>query len=76
MSEWQPIETAPKDGRKVLLVWPELLGRNVLPLVVGAWTGTRWSRPKKFNAVKATPTHWLPIPPLPEASTPYGGREG
>ena len=42
MTEWQPIETAPKDGTEVLLWW---FGRRV----VGRWEDERGrKRPKPY----------------------------
>jgi hypothetical protein len=53
---WQPIETAPKDGSEVLLLFPSETKRT------GYWARLReaWS----VDAVVAMPmpTHWAPLP--------------
>lgn len=63
---WQPIETAPKDGTQILgyTVWPAL-------------TAVRWAQESfyygrpgwedEFSNVEWQPTHWMPLPPPPEA---------
>jgi hypothetical protein len=48
--EWQPIETAPRDGTRVLL-WdggPEAY--------IGYWSGDSWI---------SYPSHWMPLPDPP-----------
>ena len=65
MSAWQKIETAPRDGT-LILVWRKSnneLGYDHLRLSVdyfkhGAWWESRRDMP---------PTHWMPLPPPPEA---------
>lgn len=63
MSEWQPIETAPRDGTDVLLY---LDGR--MPCVAGYFRDGWYSfdAPEKALGFFA-PTHWMPLPspPLP-----------
>lgn len=63
MSEWQPIETAPKDGVPVLL-WPGARDwtEKMRPVVgwhtnLGLWV--TWSG-------YIEPTHWTPIPEPPK----------
>ena len=74
--DWQPIETAPKDGESWIIAWD---GKLVLPLI---WhdadefeTYTGWCSGSKYwggtlydgvNEVSQQPTHWMP---LPEAHT-------
>lgn len=61
MSEWQPIETAPKDETRVLL------GRAGVPsLHTAFWRGGVWhcGNLSYFN----NPTHWMPLPAPPVAS--------
>lgn len=54
--QWQPIETAPKDGRQMILLltpsrWPQV-----------AWSNTWWTA---GFSVECKPTHWMPLPPAP-----------
>ena len=69
MSEWRPIDTAPKDGTFVLLS-----GRD-LPVWQGSWVGTSgryaingWTR---FNSldINWNPTHWMPLPAAPQPTS-------
>lgn len=55
--EWQPIETAPKDGTHVL-GWCRHWGRDVHEVYY--WTGlNRWQTTMQ-------PTHWMPLPDPPK----------
>lgn len=70
--QWQPIESAPKDGTNVLLV--NCKGN----IAAGLWQGDKlnggwWLRggnkPDTFFNFHHGPTHWMPLPAAP-------GREG
>jgi hypothetical protein len=70
--DWQPIETAPKDGTTIL-VWP--------PTWIGCISCAKWSedqhanRPRPFwsrfdshrdsDSRSKPPTHWAPLPAGP-----------
>ena len=56
---WQPIETAPKDGSRVML-WID--GGSEF----GFWNGRSWDDGDFVNDLGAA-THWMPLPPPPEA---------
>lgn len=67
-AEWMPIETAPKDGTRLLLVGKVYAG---LPFV-GVWSPTDFNPAQPWlNAISITrlyehvPTHWMPLPPPP-----------
>ena len=70
--EWQPIETAPKDGTKVLLhcvgggpftpcEWIE----DGLISEEGFWSW--WQADPVFFVEVKNPTHWMPLPEPPQA---------
>lgn len=62
MSEWQPIETAPKDGEMVLLFVP--LKHNG-KFHMGAYrfdNGHWWTDSHTFVS---NPSHWMPLPKPP-----------
>jgi hypothetical protein len=70
MSEWQPIETAPKDGTTVRAGAMSGARPGLVPYPLpyrfldGRWTavvGGEW-RP-----IDPQPTHWMPLPAPPEA---------
>lgn len=71
MSEWQPIETAPKDGTAVLLYSPRMPG-----LDIGRWYDERGPSSDDpghpdgwfgfiFTPWGTEPTHWMPLPASP-----------
>lgn len=67
MSEWQPIETAPKDGETPVLTWyPKAYqgkgGHYVMLWQDGKW----WAIPGAFEL---KPTHWMPLPSPPSTES-------
>ena len=76
MTEWQPIETAPKDGTRILLAHHQNKYENLPPLIWvidGQWganwrTGDdyqpHWHHDRKLRLV--SPTHWMPLPEPPK----------
>jgi len=65
MNEWQPIETAPKDGRRILVYRP---GKHKYSTVdIDFWQVNRaplncwWHSPSDGQ-----PTHWMPLPEPPK----------
>jgi hypothetical protein len=74
MNEWQPIATAPKDGRLVAVVGlePGDLGYTAdrTNVTVARWDGVCWnptlSGGRYYHGIY--PTHWFPLPELPRPS--------
>jgi hypothetical protein len=69
--EWQPIETAPKDGRRIV-AWRQGYGWNgweVLRWKVNTRTGREYFgdplENDDYDLADEQPTHWLPIPEPP-----------
>lgn len=71
--EWQPIETAPRDGTEILIY----LGSPWAAVEKAQWyepwrnwqkENIDWSEnPKEqFGIGSAIPTHWMPLPAPPE----------
>lgn len=60
--EWQPIETAPKDGDPYLFIDAD--GR----MLVGWWFVNRWNLVTQDGEpiVIWTLTHWMPLPQPPQ----------
>jgi hypothetical protein len=81
---WQPIETAPKDG-SYIVVWPPTWNKGVS---CAKWNSDRFSakpRPywQRLDAMQTTqsrlktPTHWAPIPLPPDVpETDFGNMAG
>ena len=67
MTAWQPIETAPKDGRRLLLgKWRH--GNWIIE--VGKYTihplpGMRNYEAFEARSVDFRPSHWMPLPEPP-----------
>ena len=76
MSEWQPIETAPKDGSVVLATWGDLVvmatfhcegsSSDVYAVAVPDKEFFQWH--EMVNRL-FRPTHWKPLPQPPKDST-------
>jgi len=65
--EWRPIETAPRDGRQMILLltpsgWPQV-----------AFSNTWWI---SGFSIECKPTHWIPIPPTPALAAAVGRANG
>lgn len=70
---WQPIETAPKDGTRILLLYPNDVYQGII--TVGQWYADKYSRrtPKPYwnsdlqlEGVRwhqeYSPIAWMPLP--------------
>jgi hypothetical protein len=64
---WQPIETAPQDGTRVILGWPGGGVRYGFYLRNKEWQG--WRGPSmELPFPSPPPTHWQPLPAPPSAA--------
>lgn len=59
--EWQPIETAPRDGTRVL-AWS---ARWQAPSTA-QWYGNAWMLDSSIGQFVHQPTHWMPLPTPPQ----------
>ena len=72
--EWQPIETAPKDGRSLLLTDESIPTRDVEYQIcfVGSWSATVNDWADDYNLSRGLSgedfiiTHWMPPPEPPK----------
>jgi hypothetical protein len=62
--QWQPIESAPKDGREILLANPD--GSCAVGWFKFRGHTTGWTDGDTFNMT--WPTHWMELPTPPEAT--------
>jgi hypothetical protein len=84
--QWQPIETAPKDGNKLLLYSNiDLNGKDDDKTVVGLYGELTWCHDeinieseylwyyRYVNPINAT--HWMPLPEPPETNSEWQSIE-
>lgn len=69
MSDWQPIETAPKDGTRFLGYGT--IGFETEPLIgTVQWDGSDFvgspNEATEYSQEKCNLTHWMPLPPPPQ----------
>jgi hypothetical protein len=63
MTDWQPIETAPRDGTEII-VCRRFEGRKFMGVVM--WDGRYWTIDYGFPFYFDNPTHWMPLPEPPK----------
>lgn len=78
MTTWQPIETAPSDGRMAIVYRPLALNSNDPPVALKRLIGGNhhcWSGTVPDGAEPCNPTdgschvtHWMPLPEPPSVS--------
>jgi hypothetical protein len=64
-SVWQTIESAPRDGKRILLFADGAI--HVGSFYNNVWTA-QWviyMEPEGEKMAKLKPTHWMPLPPAP-----------
>ena len=78
MSEWRPIETAPRDGTQIILAIFHSVDGVDLPepgYQCGAWRGGKFTVEIGITlenigglgiSFECPFTHWMPLPPPPE----------
>ena len=67
MGDWQPIETAPRDGTRILAIWlydPTRPECSSQPHAVIYWNGVGWEE-NMCGQVEPEPSHWRPLPEPP-----------
>jgi len=71
MTEWQPIETAPRDGTNILVFkkferhrWLDHGWSYYIEIVY--WFDGDWIIMARAPPTNNNPTHWMPLPELPK----------
>jgi hypothetical protein len=70
MTDWQPIETAPRDGTRIIAAEPD--GGWIIDICVWCKTphvplyGFHFTAGDPENWDMCSPTHWMPMPEAPK----------
>jgi len=79
MSEWQPIETAPKDDDVLVLIRYS----NGYSIDIANWQeyypkGFYWASARCVDGlhIRGNVTHWMPLPEPPTLTTTTGTKQG
>ena len=78
MNDWQPVNTAPRDGRTILAYLPANAGRETRQDVVAVFwdPACGWATAYSGACIDAEPTYWMRLPNPPAAVEPrVNGRE-
>ena len=63
MTEWQPIDTAPKTKKRILAI-----KKKTIKIVVYYPFLKEWGNPQEWGGDGTwMPTHWMPLPAPPKA---------
>lgn len=65
MTDWHPIETAPKDGTAVLLWWPFWCPHRPTVGFFGCGGVPQWFASEALEGDGDPPTHWMSLPAGP-----------
>lgn len=60
---WRPIETAPRDGKQVLILFGPNCNGNGNTTFFGVWRNHDWFEASCDEYLD--PTHWMPLPAAP-----------
>lgn len=60
--EWKPIETAPKDGTRILAYTNGAYA-------VALWSGNYWATVPIVSKMEIVASHWMPLPFPPEVTS-------
>lgn len=61
--QWQPIDSAPKDGTKILVCHEDKHGNK--EVLAAHWGSGCWQTGFAFEGIRYT-THWMPLPSPPK----------
>lgn len=71
---WQPIETAPRDGTTIIVCYARCYDMNGFAPISVQWRayhpnaeGAKEWRDSNGHRIQGV-THWIPLPPPPEAT--------
>lgn len=66
--EWQPIETAPKDGTDIIAYFPDAYEKiDIVRWEQNQYHGDSWAYARCVDGLQTSEnaTHWMPLPPPP-----------
>lgn len=66
MTAWQPIETAPRGWKDILLFDPDMDDNEGVSQGYYSETDGGYGRWMSYYDGPCEPTHWIPLPPAPE----------
>ena len=75
---WQPIETAPKDGRQILAFRPTAPAYGDDQIVICRTTAAKnfaWDGGDNYTDRANTATHWQPLPSPPAIANQESGHD-